>query len=59
MGVDSLPKIVTRRRRGCDLNPSPSCAGVQHANRSATEHALHSRNYDRFTAIILDNGNLR
>ena len=24
MGVSSLPKTVTRQRRGCDLNPSPS-----------------------------------
>jgi len=24
MGVNSLPKTVTRQRRGCDLNPSPS-----------------------------------
>jgi len=24
MGVKSLPKTVTRQRRGCDLNPSPS-----------------------------------
>ena len=24
MGVNSLPKIVTRHRRGCDLNPGPS-----------------------------------
>jgi len=23
MGVNSLPKTVTRQRRGCDLNPSP------------------------------------
>jgi len=23
-GVNSLPKIVTRQRRGCDLNPGPS-----------------------------------
>jgi len=22
MGVNSLPKTVTRQRRGCDLNPS-------------------------------------
>ena len=25
MGVNSLPKTVTRQRRGCDLNPGP-CA---------------------------------
>ena len=24
MGVNSLPKIVTQQRRGCDLNPGPS-----------------------------------
>ena len=24
MGVRSLPKTVTRQRRGCDLNPVPS-----------------------------------
>jgi len=24
LGVNSLPKTVTRRRRGCDLNPGPS-----------------------------------
>jgi len=24
MGVNSVPKTVTRRRRGCDLNPGPS-----------------------------------
>jgi len=24
MGVNSLPKSVTRQRRGCDLNPGPT-----------------------------------
>jgi len=24
LGVNSLPKTVTRQRRGCDLNPGPS-----------------------------------
>jgi len=24
MGVNSLPKTVTRQRRGCDLHPGPS-----------------------------------
>ena len=24
MGVNSLPKTVTRQRSGCDLNPGPS-----------------------------------
>jgi len=24
MGVNSLPKTITRQRRDCDLNPSPS-----------------------------------
>ena len=33
MGVNSLPKTVTRQRRHCDLNPGPSA----HANHSAIE----------------------
>ena len=37
MGVNSLPKTVTRQRRGCDLNPGPSEPELQHANHSATE----------------------
>jgi len=32
MGVNSLPKTVTRQRRGCDLNQGPN-----HANHSATD----------------------
>ena len=26
MGVNSLPKTVTRQRHGCDLNPGPSAS---------------------------------
>ena len=37
MGVNSLPKTVTRQRLDCDLNTGPFCARVQHANHSATE----------------------
>ena len=37
MGVNSLPKTVTRQRHGCDLKHGPFCARVQHANHSATE----------------------
>ena len=37
MGVNSLPKTVTPQRHGCDLNPRPFCARVQHAHHSATE----------------------
>ena len=38
MGVNSLPKTVTRQRRGCDLNPGLSAPeSMQHANHSATE----------------------
>ena len=38
MGVNSLPKTVTRQRRDCDLNPGPSIrAWVQQADPSVTE----------------------
>ena len=26
MGLNSLPKTVTRQRRGCDLNPGPTAS---------------------------------
>ena len=29
MGVDSLPKTVTRQRRGCNLNPGPTAPGFK------------------------------
>jgi len=37
MGVNSLPKTVTRQRHGCDLNPGLLRLKFQHANHSATE----------------------
>ena len=36
MGVNSLPKTVTRQRRGCDFNPDPS-APESSTLHSATE----------------------
>ena len=36
MDVNSLPKTVTRQRRGCDLNPGPS-APESSTVRSATD----------------------
>ena len=46
MGVNSLPKIVTRQRPGCDLSPGPS------ALESST---LTTRlpSYPRSTSLIL------
>ena len=39
MGVNRLPKTVTRQRRESRLRfePGPFCARVQHANKSAIE----------------------
>ena len=38
MGVNSLPKTVTRQRRGCDLNPGPS---VPESSRLTTRLPSH------------------
>jgi len=35
--VNSLPKSVTRQRRGCDVKPDPSAPESSTANHSATE----------------------
>jgi len=44
MGVNSLPKTVTRQHRDCDLNLVPSASRVQHANHSANELRINSHN---------------
>ena len=33
MGANSLPKTVTRQRRGCDLNPGPSAPESEEQTR--------------------------
>ena len=49
MGVTSLPKTVTRQRRGCDLNPGPS------APKSSTlTTQLPSRRYGKAIRVKFD-----
>ena len=44
MGVNSLPKTVTRQRRDCDLNPGPS---APESSTITTRLPSHRRNeYD-------------
>jgi len=38
MGVNSLPKTVTRQRRGCDLNPGPSALESSTLNSRLPSH---------------------
>jgi len=40
MGVNSLPKTVTRQRRGCDLNPGPSAPESSALITRLPSHAL-------------------
>ena len=40
MGVNSLPKTVTRQRRGCDLNPGPSAPGSTTLTARLPSHRL-------------------
>ena len=42
MGVNSLPKTVTRQRRGCDLNPGPSAPESSTLTTRLPSHALHT-----------------
>jgi len=63
MGVNSLPKTVTRQRRGCDLNPGPTAPEsstlitrlLSRPAQICTPHLIHKsvppyqkRNVDRF-----------
>jgi len=47
MGVNSLPKTVTRQRRGCDLNPGPSA----HESSTLTTRLLRP-NYIIFLKVV-------
>ena len=38
MGVNSLPKTVTRQRRDCDLNPDPSVPESSKLNTRLPSH---------------------
>jgi len=41
MGVNSLPETVTRRRRGCDLNPGPSALESSTLTTRLPSHLYH------------------
>ena len=41
MGVNSLPKTVTRQRRGCDLNPGPSAPESSALTTRLPSHPQH------------------
>ena len=40
MGVNSLPKTVTRQRRDCDLNPGPSAPESSTLTTRLSSHPL-------------------
>jgi len=42
MGVNSLPKTVTRQRRGCDLNPGPTALESSTLTTRLPSHSLAS-----------------
>jgi len=46
MDVNSVPKIVTRQRRGCDLNPGPS---APESSTLTTQLLSHPLQYDSQT----------
>ena len=51
MGVNSLPKTVTRQRRGCDLNPGPSAPESSTLTSRLPSHPVSAvKNHINFTA---------
>ena len=52
MGVNSLPKTVTRQRRGCNLNPGPS---APESSTLTTRLPSHPRlvSYDKLLWIVV------
>ena len=45
MGVNSLPRTVTRQRRGCDLNPGPSAPESSTLTTRLPSHHAHIHVY--------------
>ena len=53
MGVCSLPKTVTRQRRGCDLNPGPSAPESSMLTTRLLSHAMGDKTTWRFLVRLL------
>ena len=57
MGVNSLPKTVTRQRRDCDLNPGPSALESSTLTTRLPSHPVmtdeHKTGYERLMMIVL------
>jgi len=60
MGVNSLPKTVTRQRRDCDLNPGPSAPESSTLTTRLPSHPLRiysSHNFYHYVAYVYEAGN--
>ena len=53
MGVNSLPKTVTRQRRGCDLNPDSFAPESSTLNTRLLSHPPSVTRYERFNELKL------
>jgi len=54
MGANSLPKTVTRQRRGCDLNPGPS---APESSMLTTRLPSHPKRVQIYINTVLCNAN--
>ena len=52
MGVNSLPKTVTRQRRDCDLNPGPSAPEFSTLTTRLPSHPTMTGNDDSTINIV-------
>jgi len=50
MDVNSLPKTVTRQRRGCDLNPGPS---APESSTLTTRYQATARHRNQYQYVLL------
>jgi len=52
MGVNSLPKTVTRQRRDCDLNPGPSAPESSMLTTRLPSHVVVYRVREKFRLTL-------
>ena len=51
MGVNSLPKTVTRQHRGCDLNPGPTAPESSTLTTQLLSHPNNNNNNNKQICI--------
>ena len=54
MGVNNLPKTVTRQRRDCDLNPGPSASETSTLTTRLPSHPTYLNTVNKIPRFVVE-----